>query len=204
MILSLLLYSGWDIRVRVQRVAIGTVTCEECAARYHYLNEKAATGYGYAPLMFRRGVAARRAKARALWRVRWLLKHEPAAVPCPLCGHYQANMLPLVRRSQYRWMRRFALVLWYLIPVLFLAAFGVFVLLVQTLFGVNLNNPNHEDLLLSLAGLGLAAAIAPGFLLHRWYKARQQAFDPNRDVPESERLAIGRMLAVVAWDSVPG
>lgn len=73
--------------------------CEKCGTEYVYLMRRMAVGRESTSLLFG---ADREAEARAYeyagMNLGWELRTEVDPVPCPDCGHYQADMVEAVRR----------------------------------------------------------------------------------------------------------
>ncbi|MEZ5944522.1 MAG: hypothetical protein R3C18_24300 [Planctomycetaceae bacterium] len=96
------------------------VECEACGHRYWYEAERSAESQGFSPLYLDGAGARRRAREDVERKLKRAFQNAVEVVPCPECGHYQAEMLPFVRKTYY----------WFFVPVAvvcFLAAGVVFV-----------------------------------------------------------------------------
>jgi hypothetical protein len=81
------------------------VTCEGCGFEYLYVLSREGRGAGFSPFFLDRAGAAERAwdEAKADLVVELAAGIDP--VPCPRCGHYQADMVALLREQRLFWMK---------------------------------------------------------------------------------------------------
>ncbi|MEZ5944521.1 MAG: hypothetical protein R3C18_24295 [Planctomycetaceae bacterium] len=78
------------------------VKCEECGFRYYYEATRSVEVYVRGSADSREG--QKRAQKQIDEKLDTLLKNAVDIVPCPKCGHYQKNMVPLVRWTYYRFL----------------------------------------------------------------------------------------------------
>jgi hypothetical protein len=186
-----MIYFWTDVTVRVAGEVWRTCDCEDCGRRFHYLFQSTAVGTGHAPFMLFKGSAEASARKQAVRALERSLETEVCPVPCPWCGHYQADMAEALRRRQYRWMRTAAQILWWTSPLL---VFGPALVLLLGLAESLKVQPN--DIFGWIALAAAAACPLPGLVVYLWYRRRQRAFDPNDEATRDERVAHGKRLAV--------
>jgi hypothetical protein len=164
------------------------VPCEHCGAEYVYQLERSAQGSGTSFLFLDNDGAQARASARAEAELRQLLERGVDLVPCPKCGWYQANMLPVARRQAYRGMRNAGLCL--LIGVIPLALIGG---LINAAAG---GAPGGDPAIpwpVFLAGLIVLGLAGAGLLVAR--VVRSASYDPNAgDVEAHKQLGQSRAM----------
>jgi hypothetical protein len=167
------------------------VPCEECGRRYAY--QIARTAYGAADRSSSGGygVALQRAEAE----LQRLLASEVEAVPCPACGWYQSDMIPLARKQHRRWMIYAGQCLTVgLIP---LAVFGLL---------INDGFPEAQALApFFVPGLVCLFAVGIGMFIRRQQLAA--SFNPNQE-DVGPRILYGRSRATLLSEQeaqdVPG
>jgi hypothetical protein len=163
-------------RVRLTGLTAVAVRCESCRRKYHYRLKRTVRAEAMS-----REQARRRAKQLLLRK----LDCDIDPVPCPSCGCYQEEMLPLLLRPRLRWMQNlaiagFALSLFCCVPVFLY-------------FDPSTRQANKPPLPLVIAGG--AAAVLGGFSsitllgLRGYLNAR---YDPNDPETEEERIDFGR------------
>jgi hypothetical protein len=177
------------VPVRWTGTATRVVACQWCTNLYGYRMARTVTAFGWAPFLLGRRWAARRAKLRAVRRVRDRLAAEPEPVPCPICGRFQAAAYPAVRRTRYTWLRWVEAGYFLVYPFLIIPTWAALYL---PLGG------GSEGLLGTLFVLSFGVAAVPGLAVGRLRRHLQHRFHPNRDIPEAERYALARERAVVA------
>src|SRR5688572_20468934 len=84
------------------------VRCEQCGFEYVYELTRRASGQGTSFLFLDNEGAESAAHAAAHQALVAKLEDAIDPVPCLGCGHYQADMVALLRRRYLRWMTRFA------------------------------------------------------------------------------------------------
>jgi hypothetical protein len=136
------------------------VRCENCRRRYAYeLTQTAVNEEGL-----------RRKLAEAV-----------EAIPCPACGWYQSDMIPLARKRHYRWKLNAGLCLTIgLIPV---AAISTSLNLT---YGGGGAAPPIPWPIFAAGAAGLACLLAAGIAL-LWQYNMGQGYDPNSEDVEARR-----------------
>lgn len=113
------------------------------------------------------------------------------AVPCPWCGDYQPDAIPLAKAQRYAYLHKNQLLL-FLISIVTLAA-SAFIILVYTLATHSLRdnaNPNEGIFILVIA---LLVCWSPpvAWLSRYWaYKAWTREYNPNDTATRDDRLDI--------------
>jgi hypothetical protein len=80
------------------------VKCEQCGQVYFYLLQRQGTGSKFSPLFLNETGAADRALVAAQVDLARQLESEVDPVPCPACGWYQRDMIPVLRAAYGSWM----------------------------------------------------------------------------------------------------
>jgi hypothetical protein len=157
------------------------VHCEACRRSYAY--ELKRTGFGSDPDESAYSVALQRAEAD----LQRLLAIGVEAIPCPACGWYQSNMIPLAQTRHRRWMLYAGQCLTIgLIPV---AA-------ISTSINVTYADQGTAPIpwpIFAAGAAGLAGVLAVGIGLLWKYNLRRN-YDPNREDVEA-RKRYGRSRA---------
>jgi hypothetical protein len=171
-------------RATLTGTAAKRVHCESCHGEYVYQMERTATGRGTSILFLDNEGAQSRAGRDAENKVRSKLEREIDVVPCPLCGWYQATMVPKLRWKHRGWIRLLGFVL----------------LGVATLrFGLSflegpLKNPTrpwwHRT---SAMVAGACASIGAGLLIIKVIVSKR--YDPN-SADQDARIALGKSRAI--------
>jgi hypothetical protein len=91
--------------------AVRRVSCEHCNQTYIYQLRLTAKGSATSLRFMNKTATRERAAARAQKKLQKRLAVEVAPNPCPDCGHYQRDMIGLLRK---RYLRRIALSLFFL------------------------------------------------------------------------------------------
>jgi len=87
-------------RVATVRGAVWkVVSCSHCNDRYAYLLELEATGADHDLLFVDGEDSAKRARARAEENLSKMSRNVVLPVPCPNCGHYQDDMVRLLKEE---------------------------------------------------------------------------------------------------------
>jgi hypothetical protein len=81
------------------------VRCEKCAQKYYYKLTCTAIARGGALYGIGQEKAKRFARRMAKKKLSQMLETEIRAVPCPHCGWYQEEMIPVLRESHLRSLR---------------------------------------------------------------------------------------------------
>jgi len=104
LVVGAVLLLGWPQSLRagtIKQPILKTVCCGQCSSYYAYQVEVDHPVNGMSTL-FLQGEALQEAlNARARFEAK--CEKLVAAVPCPTCGWYQVNMLPLVRKAYIHW-----------------------------------------------------------------------------------------------------
>jgi hypothetical protein len=164
-------YTGWT--------AVA-VRCENCRRKYYYRLER--TGRGEANT---KEQARRIAKARLLK----MLDCDIDPVPCPECGWYQEDMLPLLRKPRLRWMQHLGIAC---------ALFGAcFLLPIILYFDKNTRLADKTSLQIVVncgaCWAALMVAAASVFVLRSYLNRR---YNPNDPETEQERIELGRSRSI--------
>ncbi len=171
------------------------VRCEKCERKFYYkLICKAFGRANLVPLADREDTR-RTALGRAKQKLRELLETQIVPVPCPECGWYQRDMVPLLRAQQSPRLNKYGVAGLFLGPLV--AAVG-FALASASSGGPVVQQRGGARLALGLGLLGLGAVLAVAGLLLlviRWYRF-QKSYDPNEPKTVQERIALGRKLAI--------
>jgi hypothetical protein len=118
-------------------------------------------------------------------RLRRMLEESKDAVPCPHCGCYQADMIPLLLKDRLTGMQVLGIVG---------LIVGVIAAAISFLLTLAANSPrsNLEPVVLTIAWGVTTVVLAAGIalLLVRWRK--NATYDPNDYDTEQERLKLAR------------
>jgi hypothetical protein len=146
--------------------------------------ERSASGSGNSPLFLDNSGAQVRAEEQARRRLIRALEHEIDAVPCPACGWFQQNMIPILRAARNRWM--------------FYTALGLIFVLVFALLStwvIYLGSRQTPEWLVILLGVDAGiAGLAVGLFVYR--RVRSASWDPNTSDPQ-ERKLLGQSRAIL-------
>jgi hypothetical protein len=82
--------------------ATKVATCEKCRQRYSYVAVREAKGAGLNFLCLAQREADEQARVEAERALQYELARAIAPVPCPRCGWFQANMLPIARQRHLK------------------------------------------------------------------------------------------------------
>ena len=168
--------------------SLKAVQCEGCRAEYLYRYEASSSGSDTSLLFLNNAGARNRARELAERALEKQLERGVDAVPCPQCGHFQANMLRIVRKGHQRWM--FNCGGWSLVVAI--------IAFIVSMASVSARGPSAR--LLEKVSLGCAIGLAAGgfgLIITRVVLAAQ--FQPNAGPPES-RLALARDRAILRKD----
>jgi hypothetical protein len=145
------------------------VRCEACGRNYGYALMRIGHGQADGHSADSYSLARQRAEAE----LQRLLASAVEAVPCPACGWYQSNMIPLARRRHRRWMVHVGQCLTVgLIPV---AVLGELIYLSND----DIGNPPPVPWPAFVAGLFCLLAAGIGMLI--WRQRLSNNFDPNEE-----------------------
>jgi hypothetical protein len=155
--------------------AARSVHCEHCGERYLYDVPRDGEGKGTSLFFLDNEGACARANARAQRQAQRRVQKDIELVPCPTCGSFQKNMVALIRRRHWRWLKFLG------VPALVvcLLSFGL----------LQVANQNQESLELIAISAG---ALGVGLLSLRLLLASCHA--PNAGNPE-HRKQLGRTRA---------
>jgi hypothetical protein len=167
------------------------VCCESC--RQHYAYELTRTGHG--AVDGTSGNAYSTALLRAEADLQHLLATEIEAIPCPACGWYQSDMVPIARKLHRRWMVHVGLCLTLgLIPV---ALIG---LLINTENGKHpvvesVANGTSPPIPWPIFVAGLVCCLAGGIGMFIGRRLLAKKFNPNdEDVEARKRYGQSRAI----------
>jgi hypothetical protein len=169
------------------------VRCEKCEHKFYYKLVCKAFGRANLVPLADKEDARRTALGRAKQKLRELVQTQIAPVPCPECGWYQQNMVPLLRARQSPRMNKYGLA--GLLVGTLVAAVGF---AITSAGGAPLRQAGGARLALGLGLLGLGAVVAVAgllLILLRWFRS-QTSYDPNDSKTVQERIALGRKLAI--------
>jgi hypothetical protein len=158
------------------------VRCENCKGKYYYELKRTAKGGALDKWV---------ARAVARQRLRRMLASDCEAVPCPECGWYQEEMVPLVRRSHRRWLQHVGMAVGFLGPLCFLPAF--------ILILIEPRDPEVKEWTFPIMFGGFAAGFFLGFctmIVMVLRNALNARYDPNDPETEAERIELGRELTI--------
>jgi hypothetical protein len=178
------LYSLYVLLTEKGATAIGStvvaVRCERCKHKYYYELTRSARGYGS---------SKEQARRRAEVSLRWLLECDVEPVPCPHCGWWQREMIPVVRERRQRGTLVWGLA--GLIAATFAGWAALFLMELRDTWKVNVA-PSSVPLFGTFAALAAAGGI--GLLFVREYK--KGVHNPNDPATELERIDLGRQLTL--------
>jgi hypothetical protein len=149
------------------------VRCESCGRKYYYRLERIGRGEGNTKQQ-----ASRTAERHLLKS----LDNGIDAVPCPHCGWFQKEMIPLLREPRLRWM------MWLGVVGALINGFPFVLLLTFYLGGYpgQSDGPSLQTVIILGAGfLTSIALLASRAMLNRLY-------DPNDPATELDRIEVGR------------
>lgn len=153
------------------------VHCEECGEDYVYILEREGHGSSFSPLYLNSKGAEAEAQRQAEHNLDQMLKNEIDPVPCPSCGHFQANMIPVAQQLLHSWMTGLAL------AMMLVFAIGI----------ITANNADQRPIReFSAVISGICLVITVGALLVQ--KKMRQVYNPNH-LPISQRLELARQRA---------
>jgi hypothetical protein len=165
-------YTGATYTARAEGATDVIVCCERCGEQYSYRLRRVAVARFHSPYHYHDPETGRkRAQKRANERLRRMLDSEAEVVPCPKCGWYQKEMIPLVRRSRLRRLLWVAVAL----AAAVLLAFPAGLVYLMTHRG-----SEEQVLPLWLGSMGLLPLCSLLCLVLRWLLNR--LYDPNKAV----------------------
>lgn len=185
----MLIYIGFDHTAKCSGRVTKVCRCEQCEREFAYYVEGEAYGVGRAHYGLGEERAKRKAQQQASDSLTQFLDEYPGEVPCPNCGCYQSVMFPWMARRLHKWMKPAAAVCLFL--GLFAAIVTLFVRAAVTR-EAQLGLVDVVYVAFPFVLFGVAAVTL--FLLRRRLRA---SYDPNRRVPEQERLDLGRASALL-------
>jgi hypothetical protein len=186
-----LVLTRYEYRGRLSKTIHVGVGCEACGQKYGYALTRSVEVKVSRVVWESRTTARRAARRHAETYLDRKLDQQSDAVPCPVCGWLQMQMLDAARREQFPHRPRNAVVALILAGVALLATF--IVQLVQDA------RPRLE-LGGVLWGLGLTMAMLGGggivsLIIH---DRRVKTYDPNA-IPVEDRIEWGRNRAMT-WE----
>ena len=172
------------------------VRCEECEHRFYYKLVCKAFGRANVVPLADPEDTRRTALGRAKQKLKELLETQIAPVPCPECGSYQRDMVPLLRTRHLPHLRRFGVAA--LIVGGLLAVVGFAIAHAGAAGAPVVQRLGSPQVLLGLFFLGLGAllgAAGVAAILFRRFKATSN-YDPNDPKSKQARIDLGRKLAI--------
>lgn len=170
-------------RCRTAGVVEKRVTCEACGRDYYYVVEREALDGTIDFLVLDAALSEDAAGDVAREKVNHALARIVKIVPCPHCGHYQREMLPLIRDSYYPYAR-------------FLAFAMLFLAMLIATIAFLLKDRIRDGLLPNWAWMVCGSLVGGGLFVLVLRHTIASREDPNAEQLE-ERLALGRSRAVV-------
>ncbi len=167
---------GSDVAATVEGDAVKTVCCESCDQSYSYQMIREGVGEGFNLLWSTRGAAEAEARKRAARDLRRKLAQDADLVPCPRCGHCQADMVKATKEKRHSWMTVVAL----------LAGFVFIYALPMSLPGGKIGGRDRVIAGIVAAGTGLLA-----FGMAILQSTLRRNYDPN-EMALADRLEIAR------------
>jgi hypothetical protein len=172
------------------------VRCEKCEHRYYYKLVCKAFGRANLVPLANPEDSRRTATGRAKQKLKELLGSQIAPVPCPECGWYQRDMVPLLRTGHLPGLRKYGAA--GLIAGGLLGVVGFVVAQAATGGAPVARQLGNARVLLGLALLGLGVLLAVAGVaafLFRWFTSASN-FSPNDPKGKSARIDLGRKLAI--------
>jgi hypothetical protein len=168
---------GRDHNVSLSGFDYRTVHCEECGEDYVYILDREGQGNSFNPMYLDSKGAEAEAQRKAEENLQHMLEEEIDPVPCPSCGHFQANMIPVARQVRHSWMTGLALIMMLAFAISIITALGAKQLSTQVIAAV-------------VSGVCLVITVCALLL----QKLLQQSYNPNH-LPISQRLELARQRA---------
>ncbi len=175
------MYVGKAFTASIVGRRIESVTCEKCAAQFHYELIREGTGKASAPYFLFQASGPNRANAAAQKDLAKRLACESELVPCPRCQWVNGDLIDRYRRSKYRRGARFAAGIAVAGPV----AAGL------EAYIYNIRVPSARmQMVLAVCALSGAGVL----LIRRWLRHQ---IDPNRNFPGMPVIPPGTPPALV-------
>lgn len=152
-------------------------TCESCNHAYHYQIEREGVGEGFSWFFLQRKKAKNEANDRARRDLVKRLRVGVDLVPCPRCGHCQADMVRAEREKQHGWMT---------VPIVIAAVIFLYTLPLS-LAGQG-KIPVRDRVVIGYIAAA-AGTLAFGFAFMQSHLRKR--YDPN-SIPLADRLEISR------------
>jgi len=92
-------YFWRDYKATLSGSTAKRVRCVGCSHVFEYVLQRTAAGGGHSPFHLNNAGAAERARKRARANLDRALGEGIDPVPCPACGIYQPDMVPILRRK---------------------------------------------------------------------------------------------------------
>ena len=181
-------YVGLEYTAKYSGGVWRSEACERCGRPFHYYVFLSATGSGHSPYFLDNAGARGRAASRAQERLVRDLVTSPRPIPCPSCGWCNEPAARALRARRYRWMWELGL------GLVSFSGLGLALGLLLAFLIEDLDAKKRAGPTIAVAVAG--ALFASGVVLLALRKVRERGFDPNRDIPDDERLTLGRTRAL--------
>jgi len=178
-------YAGRNYTTTLTNSINKEACCEKCGAHYLYTLTRKVTGTGSSPYYLNNAGAQKRSRKDAEKKLVKALKKGVDPVPCPQCGWLQADMVRVVRKGNYKWMKVLG---WTIVLV------GIAIWVVPMIW--TSDNADYDPALFGMA----ASVVALGVLMFGLRFWRQRRFDPNADY--AAKVKQPSRAALVPYESV--
>jgi hypothetical protein len=184
----MLLYFAEDVTARCRGQIWRWEECEHCGNEFYYVAEVVGEGTAHNPLGWDTFGSREKAISRAMEDLNRRLATQVVPAPCPHCLRFQSEMLPVVRRKQYRWMLSLALVL------LVFAGPGF---CVGTFMGtIRPRGQESGPDPLEMALIPPVCFLAAGTTVILLRVRRQTRYDPNAEEHQTERRLLAQWVSL--------
>lgn len=168
---------GRDHNVSLSGFDYRTVHCEECGEDYVYILDREGHGNSFNPMYLNSKGAEAEAHRQAEQNLQHMLKNEIDPVPCPSCGHFQANMIPVAQQLRHSWMTGLAVIM-------------MLVFAISIITALNAEQRSKREIAAVISGVCLVITVGALVL----QKILRQSYNPNH-LAISQRLELARQRA---------
>jgi hypothetical protein len=165
------------------------VPCEHCGNIYYYQLTRQVSGEGSSLLSLDNEGARQRAMQRADDRLRSELEASRDPVPCPKCGLYQSDMVPMLRSQYGEALKALGILVLFVIPLILAYVF----LKNRFIDGFAGNQPPINWIVPGIL-MGALAAMGIGLMMLRFCLAWR--YDPNDPSEVNTAGRIGQEKAI--------